>query len=143
MTTEALSMAACEVNQILRYTDESDVNKIPLGLRLFFKDIASENYVPNINPEVSLMEQKLLPETDQILGMLYLFYWGKEDELKDVPEEVIQNAQKASEDIFKGYSEEEFLEGYSAPKNPELMRVFRDLELVEHLGTGIRKILKL
>ena len=38
--------------------------------------------------------------------------------------------------------EEEFLEGYSAPKNPELMRVFRDLELVEHLGTGIRRILK-
>ena len=40
------------------------------------------------------------------------------------------------------FTEEEFLKGYSAPKNPELMRVFRDLELVEHLGTGIRKILK-
>ena len=34
------------------------------------------------------------------------------------------------------------MEGYSAPKNPELMRVFRDLKLVEHLGTGVRKILK-
>ena len=40
------------------------------------------------------------------------------------------------------FTEEEFLKGYSAPKNPELMRVFKDLELVEHLGTGIRKILK-
>lgn len=44
--------------------------------------------------------------------------------------------------IQSEFTEEEFLEGYSAPKNPELMRVFRDLELVEHLGTGIRKILK-
>lgn len=44
--------------------------------------------------------------------------------------------------IQSEFTKEEFLEGYSAPKNPELMRVFRDLELVEHLGTGIRRILK-
>ncbi len=44
--------------------------------------------------------------------------------------------------IQNEFTEEEFLKGYSAPKNPELMRVFKDLELVEHLGTGIRKILK-
>jgi len=44
--------------------------------------------------------------------------------------------------IQSEFTEEEFLLGYSAPKNKELMRVFRDLELVEHLGTGIRKILK-
>ncbi|MFR5985053.1 MAG: RNA-binding domain-containing protein [Bacilli bacterium] len=44
--------------------------------------------------------------------------------------------------IQSEFIEDEFLEGYSAPKNPELMRVFRDLKLVEHLGTGVRKILK-
>ena len=44
--------------------------------------------------------------------------------------------------IQSEFTEEEFLEGYSAPKNPELMRVFRDLELVEQLGTGIRRIKK-
>ena len=44
--------------------------------------------------------------------------------------------------IQSEFTEEEFLEGYSAPKNKELMRVFKDLEFVEHLGTGIRKILK-
>ena len=44
--------------------------------------------------------------------------------------------------IQSEFTEEEFLEGYSAPKNQELMRVFHDLELVEHLGTGIRRILK-
>ena len=44
--------------------------------------------------------------------------------------------------IQSEFTEKEFLEGYSAPKNPELMRVFHDLELVEHLGTGIRRILK-
>lgn len=46
------------------------------------------------------------------------------------------------EGIQSEFTEEEFLLGYSAPKNKELMRVFKDLEVVEHLGTGIRKILK-
>ncbi len=39
-------------------------------------------------------------------------------------------------------TEKEFFEGYSVPRNKELMRVFRDLELVEHLGSGVPRILK-
>lgn len=41
-----------------------------------------------------------------------------------------------------GVSKEEFLKGYSFPKYPELMRIFKDLDLVEQLGTGITRILK-
>lgn len=37
----------------------------------------------------------------------------------------------------QGMTEKEFFEGYSVPRNKELMRVFRDLDLVEHLGSGI------
>ena len=40
-----------------------------------------------------------------------------------------------------GYNEEDFFQGYSVPKNKELMRVFRDLEMVEQLGSGVPKIL--
>ena len=36
----------------------------------------------------------------------------------------------------------DFLRGFSAPTHPELMRIFKDLELVEQLGTGIIRILK-
>ena len=39
-------------------------------------------------------------------------------------------------------TEKEFFEGYSVPRNKELMRVFRDLDLVEHLGSGIPRILR-
>lgn len=42
----------------------------------------------------------------------------------------------------QGISKEEFLKGYSFPRNPELMRVFKDLDLVEQLGTGIIRILQ-
>ena len=39
-------------------------------------------------------------------------------------------------------TKEDFLKGFSAPTHPELMRVFKDLDLVEQLGTGIIRILK-
>ena len=39
-------------------------------------------------------------------------------------------------------TKEDFLKGFSAPTHPELMRIFKDLDLVEQLGTGIIRILK-
>ena len=37
---------------------------------------------------------------------------------------------------------EEFFNGISIPRNKELMRIYRDVELVESLGSGIPRILK-
>lgn len=39
-------------------------------------------------------------------------------------------------------TEEEFYQGFSTPRNRELMRVFKDVQLVEHIGSGIPRILK-
>ena len=39
-------------------------------------------------------------------------------------------------------TKEEFFEGVSVPRNKELMRVYKDLDLVEHLGSGIPRILR-
>ena len=44
--------------------------------------------------------------------------------------------------LLQGFTKEDFLNGYSLPVNPELIRVFRDLSLAERLGTGIRRVLK-
>lgn len=42
----------------------------------------------------------------------------------------------------EGLSEEDFFEGVSMPRNKEIMRIFKDLELVEHLGSGVPRILQ-
>ncbi|MBD3777402.1 MAG: putative DNA binding domain-containing protein [Thiotrichales bacterium] len=39
-------------------------------------------------------------------------------------------------------NEEDFFSGISHPQNKVLMRVFRDLEMVEHLGSGVPRILQ-
>lgn len=40
-------------------------------------------------------------------------------------------------------TKEDFYKGHSKPVHPELMRIFKDLDLVENMGTGIRKILRM
>lgn len=41
-----------------------------------------------------------------------------------------------------GMSKTEFFNGVSNPRNKELMRIFRDVDLVESLGTGLLRVLK-
>jgi len=41
-----------------------------------------------------------------------------------------------------GVEEEDFFSGFSVPRNKELMRIFRDLEIVEQLGSGVPRIIK-
>ncbi|WP_316765871.1 RNA-binding domain-containing protein [Pedobacter frigiditerrae] len=41
-----------------------------------------------------------------------------------------------------GLSQGEFFEGFSVPRNKEIMRIYKDLDLVEQLGSGIPRILE-
>lgn len=57
----------------------------------------------------------------------------------------IEFKQKASffyGSLPDGLSKAEFFEGYSIIRNKELMRIFKDLDLVEQLGSGIPRILQ-
>jgi len=42
--------------------------------------------------------------------------------------------------LITGMTEEEFFSGVSRPRNPEIMRIFKDLEYVERLGSGIPSV---
>jgi ATP-dependent DNA helicase RecG len=42
----------------------------------------------------------------------------------------------------QGLNQTEFFEGYSVPRNKEIMRIFRDVRLVEQLGSGVPRILQ-
>ena len=44
--------------------------------------------------------------------------------------------------IHPGQEQDDFFAGYSMPRNKALMRVFKDLKMVEYLGSGMPRILK-
>ncbi len=44
--------------------------------------------------------------------------------------------------LFEGMTQEDFFSGPSLPRNKEIMQIFRDLNMVEQLGSGVPRILK-
>ena len=58
------------------------------------------------------------------------------DQLK-IKDRLKQNIQPSCLGLF-----DVFFEGYSIPRNKELMRIFRDLDMVEYLGSGMPRILR-
>ena len=48
----------------------------------------------------------------------------------------------SASDFYLGQDQEDFFSGYSFPRNKTLMRIFKDLKMVEYLGSGIPRILK-
>lgn len=44
--------------------------------------------------------------------------------------------------VHPGQEQDDFFAGYSNPRNKTLMRIFRDLDMVEYLGSGLPRILK-
>ncbi|PKQ62521.1 transcriptional regulator [Labilibaculum filiforme] len=42
----------------------------------------------------------------------------------------------------EGLNQDEFFEGFSVPRNKEIMRIYKDVDLVEQLGSGVPRILE-
>ena len=61
--------------------------------------------MPNINPDIALEEQNLLPDTINILAMLKLDYWCKDENEKNELITILkENEQKHQQDVYEKYN---------------------------------------
>lgn len=99
-----------------------------------YTKITSEN-----RREVKMFE--IIPVKEAITNAFVHTLWEREYPPKF---EIFNNhiAISSTGGLPLNVTKDDFLKGFSAPTHPELMRVFKDLELVEQLGTGIIRILK-
>ena len=89
-----------EVDEVLKYTDSNLVEKIPNKFINFIHENMDNSQIININPNVNLNKQILLPETENILTLIYLSYWATKEE----KEEYYNNQKvkaKSYDEIFK------------------------------------------
>lgn len=97
--------AYAEVDKILSFMDTTYVEKIPQKMRDLFRNEKLQNYEPNIDPKISLDEQKLQKKTYAILAMLNLNYWCKdEEEKKELIKLYAENDRKREEELRKKYN---------------------------------------
>lgn len=109
------------------------INKFEQVNKTFTK-ITSEN-----RREVKLFE--LIPAKEAITNAFVHTLWEREYPPKfEIFNDHISISSTGG--LPLNVTKDDFLKGFSAPTHPELMRIFKDLDLVEQLGTGVIRILK-
>lgn len=104
MVTKEFAEATTEINKILSYLPTEYVEKIPIKLRKFFKDIESKEYMPNIDPYKQLDEQDLRPKTKTLLTIIYRNYWCNEQEKAELDKKLLENDKKYEEELREKYN---------------------------------------
>ena len=120
MVTKDISEAAKEINEILKYIPEEEVNKIPVKLREFFKEIESKNYVVNINPNILLENQDLKEETKDIIALIYRNYWCSEEEKKELDQKLIENDKRFEEKLREKYNPDNIFKNNVSSEKEEI-----------------------
>lgn len=82
---------ATELLEIFKYFDKSLKEKIPSKLEEMLNKVQNEEYIFKIDKTKPIDEQKLLPETRQILSMIYLKYCCTQHEADEILEEKRKN----------------------------------------------------
>lgn len=98
-----LKKAFSEVDMILDLIDSEMKNKVSANFIKFIKEEKDNNYKPNINPELPLEEQNILPETIDILALLKLNYWCNEEEKKELLKVLNKNEQQFKKEAKEKY----------------------------------------
>ena len=104
MVTKEFAEASAEMNEILKYMPDEEIEKIPSKLREFFKEVESKDYVTNINPDLPLDEQNIKEKTKDIIALIYRNYWCSEEERKELDQKLIENDRKFEEELREKYN---------------------------------------
>ena len=137
MITKEFSEAATEVNKILSYLPEEYVEKIPIKLREFFKNIESKDYIPNIDPYKSIDKQELQPKTKTLLTVIYRDYWCNEEERKEIDKVLIENDKRYEEELRKKYNPDNIFK----KKDEEIKEVEETTLIVYNNGNWYQRAL--
>lgn len=105
--------AFSEVDDILENSEIEIQNKIPSKLKKIIKDNKDITYKININYYKSINEQKLLPETREILAMIYRDYLCNDKEKI----ELIEKNKNDIKELEEKYDVSKIFEKRKAKKN--------------------------
>lgn len=104
MVTKEFAEATTEINKILSYLPTEYVEKIPIKLRKFFKEVESKEFIPNIDPYKTFEEQELKPKTQTLLTIIYRNYWCTEHEKLELDKILLENDKKYEEKLREKYN---------------------------------------
>lgn len=118
---------AAELLEIFKYLERTIKEKIPVDLEQKLIELRNESYVFKIDKTKSLNDQNILPETRQILSMIYLKYCCSEEESADILKKKkskdleIENIKREKYSVDNIFDSKENVETQEEPSNMEMI----------------------
>ena len=138
MITKEFAEAFTEINEILKFLDKSEVQKIPYELRERFNKLQSKEYIVHINPSKRLDEQELKKETKDILVDLYVKYWCTDEARKEVNKILKDNYEKKHFEYRQKYNPDDIFKNKNESKN---YNEVQEVALAQYKESVFRKII--
>lgn len=136
-----------EVCELLSLLDDTYVKRIPEKLIAFLNENKDESYHKTIKPEEPLEKQNLLQETIDLLALIKLTYWCKDDkERNDFQEMLYLNEKKYKQELREKYNPDEiFKKNISKEQSKKDMQLieYRQESFLERIFIKIKEFLKL
>ena len=98
------SEAIVEVLEILEYSDDNILKKIPKKLIKFWERNKSKTYKPNLDHNKSIIEMNLKDKTKSILSMIYLNYLCNDAEVKEISSIINHNEEIYQTELIKNHN---------------------------------------
>lgn len=134
--------ALYEVSEILSYINEESKKKIPKNLIEYITRNKSKNYNFEIDTNVPIGEQKLLPETEAFITIIYRDYICEESKKNEINKIINKNDLEYEEKLKKKYNQENlFKNKYNIENNKKLPIVIKKESLWYRIINYIKKLL--
>lgn len=98
---------ATELIEIFKFVEEPVVEKIPQKLKEELEKIANKEYKFKIDKTKKLNEQKLLPETKQLLSAIFIKYCCRQEDGEEILIACKENDMKIEAEKRKKYNPDE------------------------------------
>lgn len=130
-----------EVYEILQNTNTELVKKIPPKFMEFLQNNMNVDYQTNINTNIDIDKQVLLPETEDILALIYRSYWATDEEKQEFSnkdklelKEIEENKKSHYKDITEIFEKKEHINNVTLdnslmiiPKENFIKKLFKKL----------------
>lgn len=142
MVSVKYSEAAVEVLDILKYTREEDVKKIPKKFMEFLEENKSKSYISNLDYTKDIKDIKLKPETEAILGLIYMKYWANEEEKFKFEDKIKNNEKAYQEELNSKYNVENLFKQKEIENKNELPTVIKQKSFLQKIIDKIKNIFR-
>lgn len=131
------ALAYSEVYEILNLIGKEYKNKIPTELLRMIDEERDKEYKPNINTKRPLKEQNIHQKTYDILGMLQLNYWCKNENIKkELIKKFNDNDKKREQEIYEKFNPNSIFKKNNADEKNEQVK-----ELTRYEESPLKKLL--